>query len=836
VTVLIGFALLLLVAVVLSALALPRWQPALVALALITLASVELTPAQRALGPVVVAEERAAARAPGALVGSEVAPLRAGPRPIPPPPSSEPPPPGFDAIDGLVNAAIGRHDLPGAVVVVGRRERVIYQKAFGLRQILPLPEAMTEDTIFDVASLTKPLATAMAVMVLVDRKQLELDAPLRRYVAGFDGKGKREITLRQLLTHVSGLPAESPYDDYEHGWGEAIERLAALKLKAQPGQRFIYSDVGFIMLQEVVRKVSGMDLSAFVQKNVYGPLGMSETLFLPPKSLIPRIAPTEFREDVWIRGDVHDPRAWRLGGVCGHAGLFSTAKDLVRYAQMMLSWGELDGKRVLSAKALATMTAPNDVPGGIRALGWDVQSRYSLNRGTALSRRAYGHGGYTGTALWIDPEQDLFVVFLSNRVHPDGKGSVNQLAGDIATTASNLLASPEPTAPPSAERRAPVKLGIDVLAAEGFGRLQGERVALLTNDSARDGGGTRTADRLAAASGVKLVALLSPEHGLGADKDTAIKDGNDQKLALPVHSLYGKIMAPTPKMLAGVDVVVIDLPDAGVRFYTYASTMHATLRVAARMNLRVVVLDRPDPLNGQDVEGPLLHASERNFVNHHPLPMRHGMTIGELAEMINADEHLTNQLEVVRMQGYRRGDYYDQTGVPWWPPSPNLRTIEQVVLYPATALVEGTNVSVGRGTERPFEVVGAPWVDAEELASTLSGMSLIGVTFKPLKFTPSSSVHAGKECQGVAVTVVDRPGFEPVRTGIAIALALRKLYKASWKTARLHEMIGSPAVTSAILNQRPLADIEALWKDDLNGFKAKRTKYLLYPPSTPAGG
>jgi uncharacterized protein YbbC (DUF1343 family) len=693
---------------------------------------------------------------------------------------------------------------------------------------------MTEDTVFDLASLTKPVATAMAVMVLVDRKQLDLDAPLRRFMTGLDAKPKRNITVRQLLTHVSGFPAESPYDDYEHGWHEALKRLAALKLKAPPGQRFIYSDVGFLMLQEVVRKVSGLDFSVFVQKNLYGPLGMTETMFLPPSALIPRIAPTEFRDDVWIRGDVHDPRAWRLGGVCGHAGVFSTAKDMARYARMMLSWGELDGKRVMSAKTVAMMTAPNDVPGGIRALGWDVQSRYSLNRGTALSRRAYGHGGYTGTALWIDPEQDLFVIFLSNRVHPDGKGSVNQLAGDIATTVSNLLGAPDTAAPASADGkdpRVPLKLGIDVLEAEGFGRLQGERVAMLTNDSARDSQGTRSVERLAAASGVKLVTLLSPEHGLGADRDTTVSDGKDARLQIPVYSLYGKVTSPTPKMLAGVDVVVIDLPDAGVRFYTYASTLHATLRVAARMNLRVVVLDRPNPINALEVAGPMLHASERNFVNHHPLPMRHGMTIGELAEMINADEHLTNQLEVVRMQGYRRGAYYDETGLPWWPPSPNLRTIEQAVLYPATALVEGTNVSVGRGTERPFEVVGAPWIDAEALASSLRSFSLAGVSFSPIEFMPNASLYTGKQCKGVALRVDDRARFEPIRTGIAIALSLRRLYKNNWKTSRLHEMIGQPSVTSAILSQRPLADIEALWKDDLNTFRSKRTKYLLYAAS-----
>jgi uncharacterized protein YbbC (DUF1343 family) len=298
---------------------------------------------------------------------------------------------------------------------------------------------------------------------------------------------------------------------------------------------------------------------------------------------------------------------------------------------------------------------------------------------------------------------------------------------------------------------------------------------------------------------------------------------------VPVYSLYGKQTTPSPKLLQGIDAVVVDLPDAGVRFYTYASTLHAMLRAAAQAGIRFLVLDRPNPIDAVTVSGPMLDRSEASFVNHHPLPMRHGMTLGELAEMINADEHLGAKLEVVRMSGYRRSAYYDETGLPWRAPSPNLRRVEQVVLYPAVALVEGTNVSVGRGTDRPFELMGAPWIDADALLANLRSFGLAGITFGTARFTPSSSVHAGKACAGLSFKVTDRTAFEPVRTGIALALSLRKLYKNEWQTARFHEIIGAPAVTKAILGERPLPEIEALWKVELAAFQSKRQKYLLYP-------
>ena len=738
-----------------------------------------------------------------------------------------------DGIDRLVAEALAQGKLPGCVVAVGRASGVVYQKAFGARALLPEKEAMTLDTIFDLASLTKPIATATALMVLAEQGKVDLDERAARYVPAFGTHGKDAITLRQLLTHVSGLPAETPVADYEHGRAGAMKHILALSLKAPPGSKFIYSDVGFLVLEEVIRRVTGGDLAAFADASIFRPLAMNDTGFLPPASARPRIAPTEKRGDAWIRGDVHDPRAYRLGGVAGHAGLFSTANDLARYARMVLGAGVLDGARVLSAQSAAKMLAAHDVPGGIRALGWDMQSAYSANRGTALSRRAVGHGGYTGASLWIDPNQDLFVIFLSNRVHPDGKGSINALAGAIATLAGTTLA---PTTVPTAS--SPLALGIDVLAAESFARLRGLRLALLTNDSARTHDGARTTDVLAARRDLTLVSLLSPEHGLSASRDERIEDGVDAKTKLAVGSLYGGALSPRTARSTGprpvtlppaIDAVVVDLPDVGARFFTYASTLHATMRAAAERGLRVIVLDRPNPIDGIDVAGPMLKASEMSPVNHHPLPVRHGMTMGELAELMNADEHLGLRLEVVHMAGYDRRAYFDETGLVWWPPSPNLRSVGQTVLYAGVALLEATNVSVGRGTDTPFEVIGAPWIDGRALAAELKQAGLAGVSFEITSFTPLENRYKGALCHGIRLRVANRSVFEPVRTGLAMALALRKLHGKDWDAARLRRMLGDPGVAQAILDGRSLSEVEALFRDDLDAFRAKRAKYLQYP-------
>ena len=346
-------------------------------------------------------------------------------------------------------------------------------------------------------------------------------------------------------------------------------RIFALPLKYEPGTKFSYSDVGFIVLGKVVQVVSGQDENHFTREHFYAPLGMSETGYLPAEELRHRAAPTERRNGHWMQGEVHDPRAYALGGVAGHAGLFSTATDLAVFAHMLLGRGEYAGVRVLAPSSVRAMTDPGEGQGGWRSLGWDVHSSYSGNRGKSFSSRAFGHGGFTGTGFWVDPELDLFVIFLSNRVHPNGHGDVNHLIGRIGTIAGQAI-----TEKPVRE----VRTGIDVLQSEDFAALRGRRVGLITNQSGLNRQGERTIDLLHKADGVRLVAIFSPEHGARGELDRpGIADDRDGPTGLPVYSLYGKTLRPTDAMLRDIDTLVIDIQDVGVRFgYTLYDRQWAT--------------------------------------------------------------------------------------------------------------------------------------------------------------------------------------------------------------------------------------------------------------------
>jgi CubicO group peptidase (beta-lactamase class C family) len=343
------------------------------------------------------------------------------------------------AIDAVVEEGLRYERMPGCVVLVGYRGRIAWLKSYGSRQLKPDVVPMTTDTVFDLASLTKPIATATSIMLLIEDGLVELDAPAAKYIPELANNGKEVITIRQLLTHQSGLLPDNSIRNYEDGKVEAFRRIHELDLRAEPGTRFMYSDVGFIVLGEIVERVSGKPLDEFSRERIFTPLGMSETGFNPDSDLKDRAAPTQERKGEWMRGEVHDPRAYKLGGVAGHAGLFSTAEDLARYAQMLVNVGVLGETRILKPETCRLMQTSQEVSSGVRTLGWDRRTGYSSNRGDLFSARAFGHGGFTGTALWIDPAQEMFVIFLSNRVHPDGKGSINSLAGRIGTIAAAAI-------------------------------------------------------------------------------------------------------------------------------------------------------------------------------------------------------------------------------------------------------------------------------------------------------------------------------------------------------------------------------------------------------------
>jgi uncharacterized protein YbbC (DUF1343 family)/CubicO group peptidase (beta-lactamase class C family) len=781
-------------------------------------------------------------RASSAVAASSPPPPADDTRAVAPPPAAsaaaEGPSLPEAAIDSAVADAIASQSLPGAVVVIGRHDRVVFRRAYGFREVVPDRVAMTPDTVFDLASLTKPIATATSIMALVERGALGLDDLLVKYVPECNRAGKRAITLRQLLLHVSGLPADTPKDDFARGRTEALRRICSVTLRGTPGTVSIYSDLGFILLEEVVRRVTSRELPAFAEDTIFAPLGMRDTGFTPSDAHKQRAAWTEFVDGVWRAGVVHDPRAYLLGGVAGHAGLFSTGDDLALYARAILGEGEVDGKRILSAETVRSMIAPYDLPGSIRALGWNVTSSW---RGQGLSPTAIGHFGFTGTSMWIDPDKDLFVV-----VHPDGKGDSKPLVVRINTLAAQALGPPAgrvDVCSATAAAGGDVRSGIDVLRDEGFERLRGRRIGLLTNASGRARDGMSTVDLLTSAPGVTLVALFTPEHGLDAAGTGTIADGRDSRTGLPVYSLYretdaGSAFAPSRESLSGIDTLVFDVQDVGTRFFTYASTMRRAMVAARSRGLRFMVLDRPNPIDGIDVAGPVVVPAGGSFVNYHSLPVRHGLTMGELATLLNADDHLGVALSIVTMRGWRRESYGDETGLPWVNPSPNLRSVAEALLYPATGLLEASNLSVGRGTDAPFERVGAPWIDGPSLVAALVADALPGVSFAPDVFTPQTDRYAGQSCSGVRVVVGARARFEPVRTGLAIARELRRLYPRAWEFAKVDRLLVHADTMKALDGGLPLDAVVDTYRAELAAFMTKREKYLLYgtapcPPLAP---
>ncbi|MEP6818602.1 MAG: exo-beta-N-acetylmuramidase NamZ domain-containing protein [bacterium] len=783
----------------------------------------------------------------------------------------------LESIDGEVEREIERHHLPGAVVLVARNGGVVWRKAYGARAVEPVREAMTADTIFDLASLTKVVATATSIMILVERGKVRLSDPLSNYIPEIKGEGRERITLELLLTHRAGYAPDFDLRDRWSGYDEAIKRLVREPLRNPPGAKFVYSDINYIALGEVVHRVSGLTLDQFARRNIFLPLGMRDTGFRLRAGLRRRIAPTEQRRgqlsylgdkpdgseadsDKWLRGEVHDPTSYRMGGVAGHAGLFSTADDLAIYCQMILNGGQYKGVRILAPLTVAEMTRPRLVTdsGWTRGLGWDINSSFSTNRGDLFPLGSFGHTGFTGTSLWIDPASQMFVVFLSNRVHPDGKGDVGSLRGRVASIAAaavtdvavvgrahrelseyyqrtlsdlgHFTAAREQALAMAAEvnHNTEVLTGIDVLERDRFKQLAGLRIGLVTNQTGRDRSGRSTIDVLHNAPNVKLVTLFSPEHGIRGIADEKVSDAKDEQTGLPIYSLFGETRRPKAEQLKDLDALVFDIQDIGTRFYTYISTLGNVMEEAARVKLPVFVLDRPNPVGGLEVEGPVADADKLSFTAYHRIPVRHGMTIGELAKLFNEERKIGCDLRVIEMAGWRRAMWLDETNLLWVNPSPNMRSLTEATLYPGIGLLETTNVSVGRGTDTPFELVGAPWIDGRQLASYLNGQRIAGVRFVPVRFTPAGSVFKGEECGGINIIITDRVKFRSVTSGLEIAVALRKLYSSQWKIDNYFRLLVNDATFEKLKRGDSAAEIVRSWEAQLEAFRPKRASVLIY--------
>jgi uncharacterized protein YbbC (DUF1343 family)/CubicO group peptidase (beta-lactamase class C family) len=761
--------------------------------------------------------------------------------------------PRFIPVDALIQQDVTSQGITGAVLVVGHEGKVVHEKAFGLRAVSPRPEKMTVDTIFDLASLTKVVATAPSVMRLVQFGQIRLNDPVAHYIPEFAANGKQSITIRELLTHFSGLRGDLDLNIPWQGQEEAFRRADEEKPEKAPGAQFLYSDINFIVLGELVQRLSGMGLERYSDAHIFQPLGMTHTRFLPPADWHKNTAETLSIDNRRVlRGLVHDPTAERMGGVAGHAGLFSTAGDLALLAQALI-----DRKKILTPDLIEKMTTPQQPPNAsdLRGLGWDLDSWLSSNRGDLLPIGSFGHTGFTGTSIWIDPYTNTYIILLTNNVRPRQPSppvvSLRARVANAVASALNLNVSD-----PNREKALTITgynetmtaarhldarnghalTGIDVLEQGNFGQLKQSKqqmtIGLLTNQTGLDAQGKRTIDVLAAAPGIKLAAIFSPEHGIFGNVDNT-NTGNsvDSATGVPIYSLYGAAQAkrrPPVDILKTLDAVVMDVQDAGTRFYTYAATLGYLLEAAAQANIEVIVLDRPDPITGSFVQGPISQADLEDFNNYYPVPVRHGMTLGELAQYFNVERKIGARLRVIPMQGWLRGDWFDSTGITWTNPSPNLRSVNEATLYPGVGLVERTNVSVGRGTDTPFEIVGAPWIVPRVLADFLNARLIPGVRFVPVSFTPLDGPYANQRCSGVNLIVTERNALDSPELGIELASALHTLYPNDWKIEKFTELMANRAVFAAVANGDDPRHIAQMWQADLEKFMAARAKYLLY--------
>ena len=754
----------------------------------------------------------------------------------------------------IVKNAIAAGNIPGAVLLVGHNGTIAYRKAYGNRTVGQNTEPMTVDTIFDLASLTKVIATTTCVMRLEQLGQIKLNDPVAKYIPDFGQSGKEDVTIRMLLTHYSGLPADLDLKQPWNGLEEGYNRANATKLVNPPGSTFVYSDVGFVVLGELVQKVSGMTLDQYAQQYVFGPLGMTSTHFNPPMSAASHTAPTQRDEHTgqMVRGTVHDPTAKQMGGVAGDAGLFSTADDVAKFAQAILD----GGAPILSPLIVEKMTTPQqpaNMP-NVRGLGWDIDSPFSSTRGELLPVGSFGHTGFTGTSLWIDPTTSTYIILLTNATMMKD-GNVIALRTELATAvaaALNLNPSEQQKLRLSritgynetqmAARRLVVRngkvlLGIDVLEERQFEPLKvpnvaTPRIGLLTNQTGIDSRGKRTIDVLWQASGFRLDAIFSPEHGVSGTADTTdIGNSKDPLTAVPIYSVYGDTDAkrrPPMAVINKLDVIVVDLQDVGARFYTYETTLGYFLEAAAKAKKPIVVLDRPDPITGSYVQGPISDASPESFVNYYPLPVRHGMTIGELAKLFNEEKHIDADLTVIPMRGWLRGDWFDSTGATWIAPSPNLRSLEEATLYPGIALIETTGVSVGRGTDMPFQVIGSPYFTDKELAAYLNARNIPGVRFVPIRFTPTAGPFARRDCFGVNIIVTNREELDAPELGFELAAALHKLYPLGYDLSKMNQLLVNKAAFAALQAGEDPNRIAADWRVQLDQFMDLRVKYLLY--------
>lgn len=706
---------------------------------------------------------------------------------------------------------------PGAVAYVGDREKTYLHEAVGMRQLTPSTLKAEKDTIYDLASLTKVVATTTSLMLLYEAGEIQLDQPVSRYlpIPAFTS-----ITLRHCMTHSAGLIAGLPYYKESNTIDEMLQRYAELPLKWQPGTRWLYSDVGYMILGRIVELVAADSLDAFSQKRIFDPLKMTDTGFKPDAARAARCAATEdcpWRGKVMV-GEVHDENAFAVGGVAGHAGLFGTAEDLAKFVRAFLSG------QILKDETLAEMTRMPQIPAWPwQGLGWQLDPWSSMNSGFLTSRTAMGHSGWTGTSLWMDWDSGKFAIQLSNTCHPsrsvrDNPDLRRKFYGDV----SKVLY------PASTNTHS----GLDRLMREGYGELRGKNVALLTHHAAVDQLQRHILDVFALAPDVFLKLAYSPEHGIRGQAEAGETVASERG-PIPVISLYGARKKPTADELRQVDWFVIDLQDVGARYYTYAATMKSCLEACAEAGVPVLVLDRPNPAGGAVLEGPIA-VNTSSPVCWGAVPARHGMTLGEIALHFQRTVFAKTKLRVSvsALDNWTPNRIFRECSLPWLPPSPNIPTPESALVYAGTCLFEGTNLNEGRGTESPFELIGAPWLDANAVLAALDRDAMEGFAIEATQYTPvsipgkaSKPRFQDERCKGLRITLRDPRQARPFSLTLALLETIRRIHPREFEwTSSFDVLAGSEHLRQQIEQGQPWKQIIASAESGLRAFDEQRPK------------
>ena len=721
-----------------------------------------------------------------------------------------------DLSQALAQAVALAH-APGAVACVGDTEDVYFLGAAGKRQLTPVTRPARRETVYDLASLTKVVATTTAILLLRDGGVLDLDQPVSDWLPAPEFQA---FTLRHLLTHSAGL---SPYELWYpevRSTAEVVQRISRLPRRSAPGRERRYSDLGFILLGKIVELAARDRLDAFCHRRIFAPLDMDKTGFLPPREYAEACAATE--DCVWrgrvMRGVVHDEHAYAVGGVSGHAGLFSTAGDLARFCAALLR-GEL-----LSPRTLDEMTRPGQVPGyPWQGLGWKLDPWRDSVEGFLPSRAAFGHTGWTGTSLWLDRAKGLYAILLGNTCHPSRQRRHNRA---LRTTFYGAVAAQHYLHSSNAHT------GLDRLLREGFAPLEGKRVGLLANHAAVDALGRPILDVLQEGRGFTLARLFSPEHGFWGQAEAGAAVGA-QQAPVPVVSLYGKKRRPAHGDLEDLDVLVVDLPDIGARYYTYMATMKACMAACAETGTPMLVLDRPNPLGGVVLEGPIAQETG-SPVCCAEIPVRHGMTLGELAVHFWQTGFSRTRLSVrvSLADNWPRELMHPACALPWVAPSPNMPAFETALLYIGTCLFEGTNLNEGRGTDMPFLQFGAPWLDAEAVLERVDAAMRLGCRLEPVRYTPRSMPgkaakprYMDTPCRGVRVTVTNPEDLRAFSLGVALFSALRRTHPGEFECLPFFDTLaGGPWLRAQLESGRPPGEIVEAMRPALDAFGKKRPR------------